>query len=228
MRDSFFGPWLLLIPLITGCVAQPQPEKDLNARYRSADLDVGEFVERFEGESREVFKSRGAILDALRLSLGQEVADVGAGTGLFTLPIAEAVGDDGHVFAVDISPNFIGHVGERAEAAGLANVTPVLCTETSALLPAGSVDTIFICDTYHHFSDPPKTLASLLRALRPGGTMVVVDFERIPGVSRDWLLDHVRAGKEVFRAEIEAAGFTFEEEMQVEGLKENYCLRFSR
>jgi len=64
--------------------------------------------------------------------------------------------------------------------------------------------------------------------LRPGGELIVVDFERIPGETRKWLLDHVRANKQTFRAEIEAAGFEFVEEVQIEGLVENYFLRFSR
>src|SRR5690606_28394541 len=95
-------------------------------------------------------------------------------------------------------------------------------------LPKASIDVIFVCDTYHHFSHPESTLASLHRALRPGGRLVVVDFERIPGVSREWLLDHVRAGKEVFRAEIEAAGFVLDREVEIAGLEENYCLTFTR
>jgi predicted methyltransferase len=69
-------------------------------------------------------------------------------------------------------------------------------------------------------------LASIRRALRPGGTLVMVDFERTPGVSPDWILKHVRAGKEQFRAEIEAAGFRFVEEVKL--MRENYFLRFAR
>jgi predicted methyltransferase len=69
-------------------------------------------------------------------------------------------------------------------------------------------------------------LASIRRALRPGGSLVVVDFERIAGVSPDWILKHVRAGKEQFRAEIEAGGFRFIEEVKL--MRENYFLRFSR
>ena len=69
-------------------------------------------------------------------------------------------------------------------------------------------------------------LASIRAALRPGGALVVVDFERIPGVSPDWILKHVRAGKDEFRAEIEAAGFRFVEEVDL--MRENYFLRFAR
>ena len=85
-----------------------------------------------------------------------------------------------------------------------------------------------MCDTYHHFEYPHSTLASLHQAIRPGGSLVVIDFERIPGESRDWVLEHVRAGKDVFTREIEAAGFELVEQVAIEGLKENYVLRFRR
>ncbi len=100
--------------------------------------------------------------------------------------------------------------------------------EDSVALPAASVDLAFVCDTYHHFEYPQSTLESLYAAIRPGGSLVILDFERIPGKSRPWVLEHVRAGKEVFRREIESAGFRFEREVTVEGLKENYVIRFRR
>ena len=71
-------------------------------------------------------------------------------------------------------------------------------------------------------------LASIHRALVPGGVLVVIDFDKIPDVSSDFIMSHVRAGKEVFRGEIEAAGFTFVEEVEISGLEENYFLRFKR
>ena len=71
------------------------------------------------------------------------------------------------------------------------------------------------------------TLASIHRALRPGGTLVIVDFDRIPGVSREWLLGHVRCGKQQVIAEVEAAGFAFVEEVPL-GFEENYFVRFRK
>ena len=86
---------------------------------------------------------------------------------------------------------------------------------------------VFTCDTYHHFEYPAATLASIRRALKPGGSFVVVDFERIPGKTRQWLLDHVRCGKEQVVREVTGAGFTLEEEVP-QGFAENYFLRFRR
>jgi len=199
-----------------------------NQVFLAEDLDVDRFVEIFEGESREVFIARERIVEALALSPGMAVADVGAGTGLFLPAFAGETGRQGRVYAVEISPKFLEHLRERVNTEALGNVQVVEALEDSVELPAASVDLAFVCDTYHHFEYPRSTLASLYRAIRPGGSLVIVDFERIPGVTREWMLEHVRAGKQVFRREIESAGFRFEGEVSVEGLKENYVLRFQR
>ncbi len=104
----------------------------------------------------------------------------------------------------------------------LNNITGVLCAESSVNLPPNSIDVVFICDVYHHFEFPKTTLASIKRALKKHGHMVVSDFERIEGTTKAWTMGHVRAGKEVFRAEIQDAGFTLVDDKQIEGLKENY------
>jgi predicted methyltransferase len=93
-------------------------------------------------------------------------------------------------------------------------------------LAEGSVDLVFICDTYHHFEFPQRTLATIHKALRPGGQIVLIDFHRIEGKSSDWVLGHVRAGQSVFVKEIESAGFKQAGEEKL--LKENYFVRFER
>ncbi len=234
---------LLPLLLLGGCSSatiapEPMPEAPLqeesvapglNQRFLAPDgMTVEQAVATFEGESREIAVERRAIVAALQLRPGMSVADIGAGTGLFLTPFAEAVGPTGKVYAVDIAPRFVEHLRARALAEGLDSAEVVLCTERSAELPARSVDLAFVCDTYHHFEYPRSTLASLRHAIRPGGALVVIDFERIPGVSSDWILGHVRAGRDIFRAEIEAAGFDYVEELNIGGLEENYALRFRR
>lgn len=200
----------------------------VNERFLAEDLDVESFVEIFEGESREVFVHRERVVEALGVSPGMTLADIGAGTGLFLPAFDREVGSAGRVYAVDISPKFLEHLRERTQREGLARVEVVEGLEDSVELSAASVDLAFVCDTYHHFEYPQSTLESLFKAIRPGGFLVIVDFERIPGESEEWVMGHVRAGKEVFRREIESAGFQFEREVSVEGLKENYLLRFRR
>jgi SAM-dependent methyltransferase len=227
------GVLALLITLLSGCSGELRPPsaetpEGINDNFLSEDLDIDEYVERFEGESREVFVERHAIVEALALATGSQVADIGAGTGFFTALFAEKVGGNGTVYAVEISPKFLEHLRERFAAEEPAPVRVVEGTRNSVELPPSSVDVAFICDVYHHFESPKDSLASLHSAIRPGGSLILIDFDRIPEESPEWIFEHVRAGEEIFRAEIEAAGFAFTEEIQLEGLKNNYMLRFER
>jgi len=218
----------LLVVLACGSPPVEGAKPEINADFRKPDVDVARWVGTLESESREIAARRAEITAALELRPGQSVADIGAGTGLFEEPLALAVGPTGVVYAVDIAPAFVDHIRERATAAGLTQVQPVLCTDTSTGLPPGCIDLAFVCDTYHHFEHPSDTLASLREALRPGGRLVVVDFDRIEGHSRDWVLQHVRCGREQVVAEIEGAGFHLQRTLPVEGLNENYVLEFVR
>lgn len=198
----------------------------INAEYLKPDLNVTQWIERFEREGREIYDHREAIVAAAHLKPGAVVADIGAGTGLFTPYFSRAVGPKGKVIAVDIVPAFLDRIKQRATAEGLANVQTVLCTERSVELPPNSIDAAFICDVYHHFEFPQSSMASLHRALRPGGEVLLVEFKRIPGKSSDWILNHVRAGQEVYTAEIEAVGFQQVEQKDM--LQDNYVVRFRK
>lgn len=198
----------------------------INDRFRDPQLNVDEWLGRFEVESREVYAAREAVLHACQLAPGENVADIGAGTGFYSRLFARAVGWQGWVYSVDISPRFLQHIAARATADGIENLTCVLGTDVSIRLPPETVDLAFLCDTYHHFEAPDAMLASIRRALRPGGRLILIDFERIPGQSREFILGHVRAGKEVFQSEVTAAGFEFVDEIKIDAFEENYLLRF--
>ena len=200
----------------------------VNKNFLDPELDVDKYVKRFEVESREVYLARNEIVAACGIQQGDVIADVGAGTGLYTRLFSKTVGPDGWVYAVDIAPRFLEHINKESAQQDIQNITGVLCAENSVSLPPKSVDVVFICDTYHHFEFPNSTMTSIHRALKDDGHLVVVDFERIPGKTREWLVDHVRAGKDVFRAEIQDAGFNLVEEKKVKGVKENYFLIFKK
>lgn len=214
--------------LSTAAAPKTSVRPGINDNFLNPDLDVSEWIDRFEIESREVFAARDDIVKATGIVSGATVADIGAGTGLFTRLFSDVVGSEGWVYAVDISPRFVEHINGQAAKDELQNVTTVLCRDDSVSLPPDSVDVAFICDTYHHFEYPTKTLRSIHAALRDEGRLIVIDFNRIPGVSREWTIGHVRAGKEVFQQEIEAAGFRLVGEKQIEKLKENYFLEFQK
>jgi ubiquinone/menaquinone biosynthesis C-methylase UbiE len=197
-----------------------------NEQYLQPDTDVNAWLERFERGGREIFDQRQAILAATGVARGQVVADVGAGTGLFSRLFARAVGPTGKVYAVDIVPKFLRHIENESRRQGITNITTVRGQERSTALPADSVDLIFLCDSYHHFEYPRSMNASMLKALRPGGTLILIDFRRVAGQSPAWILEHVRAGEEVFTRELQAAGF--EKVGDVPLLKENYMVRFRK
>ncbi|MBI2949875.1 MAG: class I SAM-dependent methyltransferase [Verrucomicrobia bacterium] len=233
----FTCAWLVGAVLFAGCrtdaVAVKSTDAEersvrpgVNAEYLKPGLVVTQWVERLEREGREIFDHRQKIVAAAKIRRGAVIADIGAGTGLFTPMLAEAVGSKGQVIAVDIVKQFLDLIEKRSAAAGIKNVRTVLCTERSVELPPNSIDLAFICDVYHHVEYPHSSLASLHRALRRNGEIMMIEFRRIPGQSSDWILNHVRAGQEVFTAEVEAAGFKKVEEIDL--LKDNYMLRFRK
>jgi ubiquinone/menaquinone biosynthesis C-methylase UbiE len=189
--------------------------------------NVADFQNKFEKEGREAFEQREAIVKACKLREGMHIADVGAGTGLFTRLFASEVGVKGLVLAVDISEDFLKHIQDTAGENKLRNIQTVLCKQDSIELPDESVDLVFTCDTYHHFEFPAKTLRSIHRALKTGGRLIVVDYHRIDGQSTDWVMGHVRAGLDVVEKEITSSGFRRIGEMK-DVLRENYLVEFEK
>ena len=213
--------------VLSGRAVAPAQKKSVKPGINKAfqNPDVQTFRKRFEREGRDVYDKRHEILKACRIKRGMRIADIGAGTGLFTRLFSEAVGPQGKVYAVDIAPNFIRHIQQMARREGRRNIISIVCTQQSTKLPPHSVDLVFLCDTYHHFEFPHKTLRTIHRALVPGGQLILIDFHRIPGKSSDWVLGHVRAGQKVFVGEIARAGFRQVEERK-DLLASNYFVRF--
>lgn len=197
----------------------------INDAFKNAD--PSRWVERWESEGREVYDLREKILEEINLQKGDVVADIGAGSGMFTRLFLEKVGEKGRVFAVDITANFVNTIVLSARKDKINNIIGVICSDTSCELPANSINVAYICDTYHHFEFPQKTMKSIHDALRDNGRVVIVDFERIEGKSSEWILGHVRAGKQTVQKEIESCGFEVVEEKK-DMLKENYMIVFKK
>jgi len=208
--------------------APPAAKADSEINKPFVKPDVPAFVKRFETESREVYVQRKAIVEALGLKRGSSVADVGAGTGLFTRLMAAKVGPEGRVYAVDVAQEFLTHIANDARRLGQTQVRTVLGSQATTNLPKDSIELAFLCDVYHHLENPERTLASIHRALKPEGTLVVVDFDRVKGKSSEFVHKHVRAEKAVFIKEIQAAGFVLDPVANPPGLKENFFLRFRK
>ena len=130
----------------------------------------------YEGLGRDRWQQPDAVIRALDIQPGDRIADIGAGGGYFTFRLADAVGREGTVYAVDIDDDMTKYLRNRAEKDGYHNVDVVLATPTDPGLPTAGVDLIFTCDTYHHFDNPSAYFAQLKGALRPGGRVAIIDY----------------------------------------------------
>lgn len=115
------------------------------------------------------------LTETLTLHAGMVVADVGAGKGQLTRALAGTVGPGGHVFSTEIDPDRLTALRTMLAEANLGNVTVVEASSRDSGLPGGCCDAIVLRRVYHHLTDPAETIASLLRALRPGGLLAVID-----------------------------------------------------
>ncbi len=203
-----------------------QVDPQINAQFQKGN--VKDFIKRFENNDREVYLKRREIAEILDLKPGMAVADVGAGTGLFTRLFADAVGAGGKVYAVDVSKDFLDHIADDAKSHGQPQIATVRGTQNSTNLPAGSVDVVFLCDVYHHLENHEKILASIHQALRPGGMIFLVEFDRVEGRSTGFVLKHIRATQAEFRQEIKQAGFRPLEIPRAPRLKENFIAKFQK
>jgi len=215
---------------ITGAQA-PAPthgkvDPKINDQFQD-EANVKRFIKSFEGHDREVAAKRDEIVAALRLKPGMAVADVGAGSGMFTRLMAEKVGSEGAVYAVDISREFLKHIDAQSAKLGQKQVKTILGSQNGTNLEPESVDLVFLSDVYHHFEDHPTMLASIKKTLRPGGTLILIEFDRKEGKSSEFILKHVRAGQADFRKEIQAAGFQ-PADGPTPKLKENFFARFEK
>jgi len=196
----------------------------LNRHYQ--DGDPREWTQVFERPGREVFDQRFKIVHAVRPHPGMRIADIGAGTGLFTVLFARAVGPDGVVYAVDTSPSFVAGLQDLDARYRVDNIVPAVSTQEDTRLPAAGIELAFVCDTYHHFEYPRAMLDSIHQALVPGGVLIIIDYRRRPGLSSPWVMQHVRADRDRVVEEVRQAGFRLVEEPDF--LTENYFLRFEK
>ena len=128
-----------------------------------------------EREEREREERSDLLMRILAPAPGSTVADVGAGTGYYARRIADAVGTTGKVFAVDVQPEMFALLQSVAKQREYGHITPLLGATNDVRLPAASVDVAIMVDVYHELEFPYEVLASIVRAVRPGGRVVFVE-----------------------------------------------------
>ena len=164
---------LLAAPTASRCAPaqatpQTQPQRPTSTPYKG-DLSIFEYPDR----DKKLHIER--VMDLLDIMPGKSVADVGAGSGWFTVRAAARVGPSGQVYAEDINPDAINYIKNRAAKENLANIHTVLGELTDTKLPRSSVDAVLILKTYHEFAHPVPLMKGLRASLRPGAKVGIID-----------------------------------------------------
>jgi cyclopropane fatty-acyl-phospholipid synthase-like methyltransferase len=176
--------------------------------------------------TREAEERTSELFRFMALGNGMTACDIGVGNGYHALPMAEMVGPEGTVYGVDIQREMLTMLADRASAAGLDNVRPVLSTDASMKLPSGVCDAALLVDVYHEFSDPKAMLAELRQALAPSGKMYVVEFRaEDPEVA---IKPEHKMTKQQVVAEIAEGGHGLKLVDQYDGLPIQHVLVFQR
>ena len=182
------------------------------------------YIHALEDPKRVTWQQPDQVIEKLDLKPGMAVADLGAGSGYFTMKLADAVGPKGVVYAIDIDQGMLDYISQRMKADKETNIKLVLAAPHDPKLANASVDLIFICDTLHHIPERPTYYPLLMRALRPGGRLVNIDFLKKPlplGPPPAQKID-----KDDMIAEAKAGGFRLIKEFDF--LQYQYFLIFGR
>ena len=177
----------LFILLSSHLTAQPPEKADPGPRKIGPGLKVykGRRVaqtmhytgaEWLTRDNREQEERARCMLSALEVKPGMNICDMGCGNGFYSLKLAKMTGEDGQVYATDIQPKMLEFLNDRADQAGIVNISPILGTVADPRLPKGKIDLILCVDVYHEFSHPEPMLARMRDALAPGGLVVLVEF----------------------------------------------------
>jgi FkbM family methyltransferase len=163
----------LALVMVTALPLARTPPASAQLGSRPAD----EWIKTLDGPARVAALKIDEVVAAMKLRPGQTVADIGAGSGLLTVPMAQVVGPGGRIFAVEIDAGFFPEIAKRAEQAQLKNVQTVLGAFTDPKLPVTNVDVALFHDVLHHVADRAAYLKTLARYLARDGRVVVVDYE---------------------------------------------------
>ena len=168
---------LLLIVALSACSAPPAASPAAAERTRvPAQVIAPSGAAWLERESREEEERPEIVIAAMDLQNGDMVADLGAGTGFYSRRLARAVGPDGVVYAVDIQPELLSILRQRAASEKIHNIIPILGGETDPKLPERSLDWVLLVDVYHELQQPEPVLDAIRRSLKPGGRVALVEY----------------------------------------------------
>src|SRR5919106_694386 len=175
MNQILFFIALLSLPVLA--MAQDAIPRDQHQMHR-LHRDSKAYIGALEDPKRDTYQKPHEVLTALNLKAGEVIADIGAGSGYFTFRLSHHVGDQGKVYAVDVSPDMILHINRRIRELKANNVVSILADPDDPLLPEASVNRFFFSDSWHHIENQTKYLSLMKKMLKPGGEIVMIDFHK--------------------------------------------------
>jgi len=161
--------------LAVGTVPASSPRQSQATDTRKTSTPYTGDLSIFESPGRDQRLQIDRVMDILEIAPGKNIADVGAGSGWFTVRAARRVGEGGKVFAVDINPEAIRYIENRVQKENLLNVSAIQGREDDPMLPAAQVDAVLLLKTYHEVAKPVTLLKNLKPALRPGAKVGIID-----------------------------------------------------
>lgn len=176
-RRTVLSAALALLLLTVSAVAQQAGVHPISGRRYAAVMGY-QGADWLDREERDIEEAPDTALDALDLTPGLVVADIGAGSGYMTVRMAKRVGATGRVYAEDIQPQMIDLLKARLSRERISNVVPVLGSFDDPKLPADTIDLMLLVDVYHEFSEPVKMLAGMRAALKSGGRLVLLEYRK--------------------------------------------------
>ena len=192
-----FGTILLLLWIWTGTVGAQE-------EHSHPTLPLDQYIALLEDPERDQWQKPDAVIQALKLQNGQVVADIGAGSGYFTLRLAQAVAPKGMVLALDVEEGMLDYLRQRLAKEKIQNVKTMLVPPHDPLLIDGSLDLALLCNAYHHLEDRDVYLRKLRKALKPDGRLVIVDFYKKEGMPVGPPM-HMRLSEETVQKELQGA-----------------------
>jgi ubiquinone/menaquinone biosynthesis C-methylase UbiE len=207
--------WLLVqtAVFLQAQATAPAPQRKTSEPY-TGDLSV------FDSPGRDQRLQINRVMDILGIQAGKNVADIGAGSGWFTVRAAKRVDTSGTIYAIDINPEAVRYIDHRAEKEHLQNIKTILSKPDDPLLPADSVDAVLLLKAYHEVAHPIVLMQNLRAALRPGAKIGIID--------RNGNGEDHGVGRDVVIREVKQAGYKLIEQYDfVKGDKMDYFLVFT-
>jgi len=209
----------ILVCLTTACAHH---QERMPPRTQDRTLDYR--IQSQERPERASLQKPDEVVQTLALKNGEVVADIGAGNGYFSRPLAKAVAPDGKVYAVDVAADVLGYLKERADKEGISNIVTIVSREEDPLLPKNAVDLVFFCDTTHHIVNRVPFYRAMAPGLKQGGRVAIIDYKPDAQHHPHPSEEHVPRSQAI--SEMEDAGFKYVKDFDF--LRDQYFLIFEK